>query len=66
MFVENEYRGYGIGHKLIDYFKEYCCERDVRNLKVVASFKNTNAINFYRKNGFEEFDLILTMNMEEN
>ena len=26
----------------------------------IASFKNKNAIEFYRKNGFEEFDITLT------
>jgi len=60
MLVNDEYRGYGIGKSLIDNFKEYCRTKDILNIKVVASYKNKNAIEFYRKNGFEEFDITLT------
>ena len=60
MLVKDEYRGYGIGKSLIDNFKEYCRTKDILNIKVVASYKNKNAIEFYCKNGFEEFDITLT------
>jgi ribosomal protein S18 acetylase RimI-like enzyme len=60
MLVKDEYRGYGIGKSLIDNFKEYCRIKDILNIKVVSSYKNKNAIEFYRKNGFEEFDITLT------
>ena len=29
-------------------------------MKVIASYKNKNAIEFYHKNGFEEFEVTLT------
>ena len=29
-------------------------------MKVIASYKNKKAIDFYLKNGFQEFDLVLT------
>ena len=61
MLVDGNYRGYGIGKKLIDSFKSYCKDNNILHLKVTASFKNTNAIEFYKKNGFEEFDLTLIM-----
>ena len=61
MLVNSNYRGYGIGKKLIDAFKSHCKENNIFHLKVTASFKNINAIEFYKKNGFEEFDLTLTM-----
>lgn len=64
MLVIEEYRGIGVGKKLIDNFKEYCKSQNIDNIKVVASFKNKDAINFYRKNGFEDFDLTLTMKIE--
>ena len=38
---------------------------NINNLKVVASAKNLNAIEFYKKQGFKNFDITLTMNMEE-
>ena len=60
MFINDKYRGLGIGKLLIDNFKEYCKSNNISNIKVVASYKNKNAIEFYRKNSFEEFDITLT------
>ena len=60
MFIDDKYRGNGIGKLLINNFKEYCKSKEISNIKVVASYKNKNAIEFYRKNGFEEFDITLT------
>ena len=65
MLVNDKHRGSGIGKKLIDSFKDYCKENGIYNLKVVASSKNSNAINFYKKQGFNDFDITLTMNMRE-
>ena len=61
MLVKDECRGYGIGKKLINNFKDYCRENNIYNVKVETSAKNENAINFYKKNGFEEFNITLTM-----
>ena len=63
MFIQENYRLYGIGKKLINTFKDYCRNNNISNLKVVASSKNKNAIDFYRKNGFDDFNLTLTMNI---
>lgn len=60
MFIGEEFRGYGTGRKLVNNFKEYCKSKSINNIKVVASFKNQNAINFYKNNGFNEFNLTLT------
>ena len=62
LYIKEEYRGKGIGKKFIDTFKEYCKSYNVDNFKVVASFKNKKAINFYHKMGFCDFDLTLTIN----
>ncbi len=59
MFVIEEYRKYGIGTKLIDEFKKYCLDKGLDSIKVTASSKNKNAIAFYIKNGFEEWDITL-------
>lgn len=61
MLIKDNFRGYGIGKKLIDNFKNYCKLHEIYNIKVVASFKNTKAIEFYHKNGFVDFNLTLTM-----
>ncbi len=63
MLVKDECRGYGIGKMLINNFKDYCRENNIYNVKVEASAKNKNAINFYKKNGFEEFNITLTMSI---
>ena len=60
MFIKDECRGLGIGKSLINNFKDYCKSNEINNLKVTASYKNRDAIEFYHKNGFEEFDVTLT------
>ena len=57
MFILEEYRKYGIGTKLVNQFKAYCLQNGVEELKVTASFKNISAIDFYKKNGFQEFEI---------
>lgn len=65
MFIKDSCRGYGVGKALVNEFKMYCKSKGINDLIVTASAKNKNAINFYKKNGFEEFNLTLTMNIEE-
>ena len=60
MLVTEQCRGLGIGKQLIDRFKAYCKQNNINNLKVEASAKNLNAISFYKKNGFEDFNVTLT------
>lgn len=64
MFVLEEYRKYGIGTKLINTFKEYCLKNKIEELKVTASAKNANAIKFYMKNGFNEFEITLKQKID--
>lgn len=66
MFILEEYRQYGIGTKLIDKFKEYCLNNQIEELKVATSAKNKNAINFYMKNGFNEYEITFKQKMEKN
>ena len=49
MLIKENCRGYGIGKKLINSFKNYCKENNISNVKVTASYKNHDAINFYKK-----------------
>lgn len=66
MFVLEEYRKYGIGSKLINKFKEYCLQNRIEEIKVTASAKNINAIHFYKKNGFDEFEITLKQKANSN
>lgn len=59
MCVNEEYRRYGVGTLLINEFKKYCKENNIENIKVTASSKNTKAIQFYIKNGFEDYNVTL-------
>lgn len=66
MFILEEYRKYGIGTKLINAFKEYCFQNQIEELKVTASAKNKNAIDFYIKNGFNEFEITLKQKIKSD
>ena len=59
MCVNEEYRRYGVGTLLINEFKKYCKESNIQNIKVTASAKNSNAIHFYIKNGFKDYNITL-------
>lgn len=59
MCIDDEYRRFGIGKLLMDEFKKYCKERNMQNIKVTASAKNNIAIQFYMKNGFEDYNVTL-------
>lgn len=59
MCIDDEYRRFGIGTLLMDEFKKYCKEKNMQNIKVTASAKNNRAIQFYMKNGFEDYNVTL-------
>jgi len=59
MLVLKEYRDLGIGSSLVKNFKEWCKEKCVEEIKVTASAFNTEGINFYKRNGFKEYDVVL-------
>jgi ribosomal protein S18 acetylase RimI-like enzyme len=59
MCIIDEYRKLWIGTKLITEFKKICKDNNIQEIKVIASYENINAINFYKKNGFNESELTL-------
>ncbi len=59
MYVQEDLRGKGIGSALMNYFKDWCREREVERIRVIASFDNKETIEFYKKVGFNEYDLVL-------
>ena len=63
MEIVEEYRKNGIGSKLIDEVKKWAKEKGFQKMYVSAYFGNTNAISFYKKNGFSEYDLGLSMTL---
>lgn len=60
MCVTAEFRGYGIGTKLIDEFKSWAHDQGADRLIVEAFHGNDEALRFYEKNGFRNYALTLS------
>jgi GNAT superfamily N-acetyltransferase len=61
MFVEEAYRGKGVGTKLVDEFKKWATSLGAKHLQVMGYAQNHTALDFYRQNGFEDFAIRLIM-----
>jgi len=59
MFVLDECRDMGVGTKLCQAFEEWCKSKGIKRMRVIVFTENKGGINFYRKNGFADYDLIL-------
>jgi GNAT superfamily N-acetyltransferase len=59
MFIEDEYRGKGIGTKFLRLFEKWCKDKKINRMRLVASSRNIQAINLYKKEGFEIYDITL-------
>ena len=62
MFVNPEIRRQGIGNKLVKHFLQWSKDRAKRS-KVVVSAPNKRGIEFYRKAGFIEHEIVLERNL---
>jgi len=59
MLIEKEYRGQGLGAKLMKGFISWCKENKVDYISLTASAGNKYAIEFYRSMGFKDYNLTL-------
>ena len=59
MFIDDNFRGKGLGGKFMKNFMKWCKTKKVNYVFVRATIKNKLGINFYRKCGFKDYDLIL-------
>lgn len=59
IFVIWEYRSFGIWNKLIEEFFNWSKKKWVKNVRVLVSYENIRALNFYKRGGFRELDIIL-------
>ena len=64
IFVEEKYAGSGLGSKLLKDFIDWCKINKVDDVSVVVAAKNNPAISFYRKSGFEDYDLVMELNLK--
>lgn len=52
--VKEEYRGKGIGHRMLDYMKSIVKEKNFDGLELQVNAKNISAKRMYEKYGFRE------------
>lgn len=65
-FVKEEFQGKGIGKELIKFIENYARMNKINFLKLNVRLKNTKAINFYKKRGYEKFALIMGKKIKFN
>lgn len=56
--VDNDFRGEGIGNKILNYFIDECIENDVKNIILVADLdekqiEGFDLVKWYKSKGFE-------------
>ena len=59
MFVLEQYRSLNVGSKLASEFFRWCKKKKINRVRVAVSHQNFKAVNFYKKNGFFDYDMIL-------
>lgn len=65
IFVEDKYKKSHLGSKLLGNFIKWCKINKVNTTSVVVAAQNNLAINFYRKHGFKDYDLVMELNFNE-
>lgn len=50
--VNSEFRGYGIGSRMIKYVEKLAIEKDIRTIELLTTSENENTIQFYNNHGF--------------
>jgi len=63
-FILKDYQRKGIGTKMSQTFIDWCKKKKVEIIKVSATAQNKEAIDFYKKNGFKEYVVLLEKNMK--
>jgi len=59
MWIDEEYRSQGIGKQLMNKFQNWTREKGIKRIRIIASYENRKGIEFYKREGFNEYDLIL-------
>ena len=59
MFVDDSSRSLGIGAQLYEEFESWARGKGADRVKVVASAGNQRAIEFYKRCGFQDYDVTL-------
>lgn len=59
MFIVENYRSSGIGTKLTKEFLKWAKVKKADRVKVLVSAQNVGALEFYKRNGFEDYNITL-------
>lgn len=65
IFVEKKYTGSGLGSKLLNDFINWGKLNKANNISLFVAAKNSPAINFYKKFGFEDYDIVMELDLEK-
>ena len=65
MYVLEEYRGFGVGARLVEEFRRWAEARGADRASVTAYAANVGAVRFYEKTGFRPKSLSLEMGLGE-
>jgi GNAT superfamily N-acetyltransferase len=63
MFVLEKYRGQGIGTRLFNAFFSWAKKKGAKRKLVMAYAPNSEAISFYKKQGFSDYALTMEGNL---
>ncbi len=64
MLVDEQYRGFGLGSLLVEFFKSWARQNGAEAIQVSAYAGNTRAQHFYRKHGFSDYALTLEARLD--
>ncbi|MFV3011096.1 GNAT family N-acetyltransferase [Clostridium botulinum] len=53
LVVDNNYRGYGIGNRLIEYAEKNLKSREIKEIEIYVWEFNRGALNLYEKKGYK-------------
>ena len=59
MFIQEQFRKHGVGKRLMHAVLDELSKRNIKRLKVESIAQNSEAIHFYKKCGFKEFNILL-------
>jgi GNAT superfamily N-acetyltransferase len=59
VFVQNEYRGMGLGRRLVEHVLEWARRRGMVRVTLLSDRDNQPALDFYRKLGFERSHMLV-------
>ena len=64
IYISSDYRGHGIGEKLMKEFSDHCTNEGADKIDVMVNAKNIDAIKFYEKTGYATSRLLMSKELK--